>query len=103
MLRSSLGPATAPDEVLVPGPGRAHSSWAQTLGVPHKVVNLSLGKRARDGYRIQTANARHCQLQSFPRPFQGVASKCLEGYLRWFQRDELTGRPSPPGSAWPSA
>lgn len=98
-----MGPVTVPDAVLVPGAGWAHSSWAQTLGVPHEVVNLTLGNRLRDGYRIQSANARYCQVQSFPRPFRGVASKYPESCLRSFQRVELTGRPWPPGSAWPSA
>ncbi len=61
------------------------------------------GPRGRNGGRgshpIQTVNQRHRQLKQFLLPFHGVATKCLDNYLRWHQEIGLASQPSPPGAA----
>ena len=53
------------------------------------------GQRLRGSHPIQTVNQRHRQLQQFPLPFHGVATKCLGNYLRWHQEIGLASQPSP--------
>ncbi len=42
------------------------------------------GERVRGALYIQTATSRHSQIKGFPRRFRGIATKCLDSYLRWF-------------------
>ncbi len=44
---------------------------------------------------IQTVNSRHSQTKSFLRCFRGIATKCLDSYLRWFHLVVLGKHPSP--------
>ena len=55
----------------------------------------SAGERVRGAVHIQTVNSRHSQIKDFLRRFRGIATKCLDSYLRWFHLVVLGRHPSP--------
>ncbi len=94
-LQAALEPLRASDAVLVTDAGTGCPGCARSLGVQHETVNRAAGQRLRSSHPIQTVNQRHRQLQQFPLPFHGVATKCLGNYLRWHQEIGLASQPSP--------
>ena len=63
------------------------------MGVRHEALNLSKGKRVRGPIHIQTVNNRHSRLKRFLTRYNGVSTKYLQNYLRWFERIELVNAP----------
>ncbi len=55
----------------------------------------SKAARASGAVHIQTVNSRHSQIKGFLRRFRGIATKCLDSYLRWFHLVVLGRHPSP--------
>ncbi len=88
-LREVIAPVVDEDIVLVSDGHRAYPPCAAAMGVRHEALNLSGGERVRDAFHIQTVNNRHSQLKDFLRRHRGIATKCLDNYLRWFRRVEL--------------
>ncbi len=58
-------------------------------------ASLAEGERVRGAVHIQTVNSRHSQIKDFLRRFRGIATKCLDSYLRWFHLVVLGRHPSP--------
>ena len=58
-------------------------------------IELGVGERVRGAVHIQTATSRHSQIKGFLRRFRGIATKCLDSYLRWFHLVVLGRHPSP--------
>ena len=94
-LQAARKPLRAPDAVLVTDGGTGCPGCARSLGVQHEAVNRPAGQRLRGSHPIQTVNQRHRQLQQFLLPFHGMATKCLDSYLRWCQEIGLASQPSP--------
>ncbi len=94
-LQAALGPLLASDPVLLSDGGRAYPGCARRLGIQHEAVNVLAGRRVRGSCHIQTVNNRHQQFKAFLQPFQGVATKYLDSYLRWFQQVGLVREASP--------
>ncbi len=88
-LQAALEPLLASDA------GTGCPGCARSLGVQHEAVNRAAGQRLRGSHPIQTVNQRHRQLQQFPLPFHGVATKCRGNHLRWHQEIGLASQPSP--------
>ncbi len=78
--KASLAAVIALDAPLVSDAGRCHRS---------------AGERVRGAAHIQTVNSRHGQIKGFLRRFRGIATKCLDNYLRWFHLVVLGRHPSP--------
>ncbi len=94
-VKRALAPVIAPDALLVSDAGRCHRPAAAALGILHESVNRSAGERVRGAVHIQTVNSRHSQIKGFLRRFRGIATKCLDSYLRWFHLVILGRHPSP--------
>ena len=94
-LQAALASLLASDAVLLSDGGRAYPGCAGRLGVQHEAVTVSAGRRVRGSYHIQTVNNRHQQWKAFLGPFRGVATKCLDSYLRWFRQVGLVREASP--------
>lgn len=59
---------------------------AKEMGVTHRPVNVSAGRRVIAGvYHIQNVNAFDSRLKNWIHRFNGVATKYLDSYLGWFR------------------
>ncbi len=58
-------------------------------------IELGVGERVRGAVHIQTVNSRHSQIKGFPQRSRGIATKCLDSYLRWFHLVVLGKHSSP--------
>ncbi len=74
------------------GPG----CTARSGGCPlPRCCHRPAAERVRGAVHIQTATSRHSQIKGFLRRFRGIATKCLDSYLRWFHLVVLDRHPSP--------
>ncbi len=94
-VKEVLEPVLAPDALLVSDANRCYPPVAAALGIPHESITASAGERVRGALHIRTVNSRHSQIKDFLRRRRGIATKCLDSYLRWFHLIELGDRPSP--------
>ena len=92
-LRNAIEPIVTSDILLVSDGNNAYPPCAAAMGVRHKALNLSKGKRVRGPIHIQTVNNRHSRLKRFLTRYNGVSTKYLQNYLRWFERIELVNAP----------
>jgi len=85
-LVAALKPLLPVDTILCTDGSSALAAAAKEIGVTHRPVNLSAGKRVIAGvYHVQNVNAFDSRLKTWIRRFQGVASKYLDSYLGWFR------------------
>ncbi len=91
-VKRALAPVIAPDALLVSDAGHCHRRGVRH---PRKSVTRSAGERVRGAVHIQTATSRHSQIKGFLRRSRGIATKCLDSYLRWFHLVVLGRHPSP--------
>lgn len=82
-LVAALGPVVTPDTVLCSDSAFAYKPASKVLGVTLR--QIPTGSHKLGPYHIQNVNALHGRIKGFFRPFKGVASKNLEGYLAWFR------------------
>ena len=92
-LRNAIEPIVTSDILLVSDGNNAYPPCAAAMGVRHEALNLSKGKRVRGPIHIQTVNNRHSRLKRFLTRYNGVSTKYLQNYLRWFERIELVNAP----------
>lgn len=89
-----LGPAVAPDAMLVTDADRSLGACARLLGLSHQPINHSQGERVRGELHIQTVNSRAERLKDMLRHHRGVATRYLANYLNWFHLVTLNPNPS---------
>jgi transposase-like protein len=83
---AALKPLLAPDVLLCTDGSSTLASAARQMGVCHRPVNVSAGRRVIAGvYHIQNVNAFDSRLKRWLRRFNGVATRYLESYLGWFR------------------
>lgn len=64
----------------------SHKSYMQftiDMGLKHK--RIKRGRHKEDVYHIQHINAIHSNLKRWIRRFNGVATKYISNYLKWFK------------------
>jgi ISXO2-like transposase domain len=93
-IQAVLEPAIDKDALLVTDGAAVSPRCAADLGISHEALNQSAGERVRGELHIQTVNNRHQRLKAFLAPFQGIATKYLPNYLRWFLSVGLAAHPS---------
>lgn len=89
MLESILGPVVKSDAVLCTDSAGTYKTAARSLGI--HIRQIPRGSHKLGPYHIQNANALHSRIKGRLRPFKGVATKYLSGYLAWarfFDRDD---------------
>jgi transposase-like protein len=89
-----LGPAVAPDALLVTDADRSLGACARLLGLSHQPINQSQGERVRGELHIQTVNSRTERLKDLLRRHRGVATRYLGSYLNWFHLATLNPNPN---------
>lgn len=89
-----LGPAVAPDAILVTDADRSLGACARLLGLSHQPINHTRGERVRGELHIQTVNSRAERLKDMLRHHRGVATRYLGNYLNWFHLVTLNPNPS---------
>lgn len=92
-----LGPAVAPDALLVTDADRSLGACARLLGLSHQPINHSHGERVRGELHIQTVNSRTERLKDLLRRHRGVATRYLGSYLNWFHLATLNPNPTSRG------
>jgi hypothetical protein len=99
-LVAALKPLLPVDTILCTDGSSALAAAAKAIGVTHRPVNLSAGKRIIAGvYHVQNVNAFDSRLKTWIRRFQGVATQHLDSYLGWFRalgRSAASGLPPAP-------
>jgi len=93
-LAQVLGPAVAPDAMLVTDADRSLGACARLLGLSHQPINHTQGERVRGELHIQTVNSRAERLKDMLRHHRGVATRYLGNYLNWFHLVTLNQNPS---------
>ena len=93
-LAQVLGPAVAPDAILVTDADRSLGACARLLGLSHQPINHTRGERVRGELHIQTVNSRAERLKDMLRHHRGVATRYLGNYLNWFHLVTLNPNPS---------
>jgi transposase-like protein len=93
-LAQVLGPAVAPDAMLVTDADRSLGACARLLGLSHQSINHTQGERVRGELHIQTVNSRAERLKDMLRHHRGVATRYLGNYLNWFHLVTLNQNPS---------
>lgn len=92
---AALKPILASDAILCTDGSSVLAAATKAIGVTHRPVNVSAGKRVIAGvYHIQNVNAYDSRLKNWIRRFHGVATKYLDSYLGWFRtldRSDPTG------------
>jgi len=82
-----LLPKLDPQALLVTDANAAYPAFARAHGIAHQAVNLSVGKRVRNGaagaIHVQNVNAYHRRFKEWLARFHGVASRWLPNYLGW--------------------
>ncbi|MCC7310128.1 MAG: IS1595 family transposase [Sulfuritalea sp.] len=111
-LVAALKPLLPSDTILCTDGSSVLAAAAKEIGVTHRPVNVSAGRRVIAGvYHIQNVNAFDSRLKNWIRRFHGVATTYLDSYLGWFRTLDrststglqpasllalaLTGRPVP--------
>lgn len=85
-LVAALKPLLPSDTILCTDGSSVLAAAAKEMGVTHRPVNVSAGRRVIAGvYHIQNVNAFDSQLKNWIRRFNGVATKYLDSYLGWFR------------------
>lgn len=94
-LVAALKPLLPSDTILCTDGSSVLAAAAKEIGVTHRPVNVSAGRRVIAGvYHIQNVNAFDSRLKNWIRRFHGVATKYLDSYLGWFRtldRSATTG------------
>lgn len=62
---------------------KSYMQFAINMGLEHK--RIKRGKHKEDIYHIQHINAIHSNLKRWIRRFNGVATKYISNYLKWFK------------------
>ena len=94
----------ATDAVLCSDGAAAYRIASQHLGLAHRAINLSAGRRGIAGvYHIQNVNAYDSRLKGWMHRFHGVATKYLENYLGWRRWLERWGNANTPQIALDAA
>jgi transposase-like protein len=83
LLTASLKPALDADALLVSDANPTYTTFCQTEGLSHEVVNLSQGQRVHGAFHVQNVNAYHSRFKLWLGRFHGVATKYLPHYLGW--------------------
>lgn len=89
-----LGPAVAPDAMLVTDADRSLGACARLLSLSHQPINHRQGERIRGELHIQTVNSRTERLKDMLRHHRGVATRYLGNYLNWFHLATLNPNPN---------
>jgi transposase-like protein len=85
-LAAALKPLLPSDTILCTDGSSVLAAAAKEIGVTHRPVNVSAGRRVIAGvYHIQNVNAFDSRLKNWIRRFHGVATKYLDSYLGWFR------------------
>lgn len=85
-LVAALKPLLPSDTILCTDGSSVLAAAAKEIGVTHRPVNVSAGRRVIAGvYHIQNVNAFDSRLKNWIRRFHGVATKYLDSYLGWFR------------------
>jgi len=82
-LERSLGPALAPDALLISDSARAYVGFAARAGIRHEAINVRAGERARGAIHLNSVNGWHSRFKTWLRRFNGVASRYLHHYSGW--------------------
>ena len=80
--QSVLEPRIDDDILLVTDGNNVYPPCAKLLGIKHKALNQSAGKRVRGAIHIQTVNNRHSRFKEFLRRFRSASTTYLGNYLR---------------------
>ena len=92
-----LQQVVATDAVLCSDGASAYRIASQHLGLTHRAINLSAGRKVIAGvYHIQNVNAYDSRLKGWMHRFHGVATKYLENYLGWRRLLERWGKANTP-------
>lgn len=80
-----LAPSVPAGSTLCSDGAGGYARFCAGAGVTHRAVGNVPGTRVVGGiYHIQHVNALHRQLKDWMRRFNGVATKYLPNYLRWY-------------------
>ena len=94
-LQKALTPVMDRDALLVTDGNNSYPPCAAALGVSHEALNQSSGERVRGELHIQNVNNRHSRLKKFIETRNGIATKYLASYLRWYHLIVLEKNPTP--------
>ena len=97
---SALTPLLAHDSILCTDGGKALAAVADTIGVTHHPVNLSIGIRVNGPWHVQNVNAYHSRLKQWMTRFKGVSTRHLEIYLGWFRALDRSRQNRPDSALW---
>lgn len=92
-LRKVIQPIVGKVIILVRDVHCTYSTCAATIGVRHRILNLSTKERVLGPFHIQKVNNRHIQFGVFMHHFRYVATKNLYNFLLWFNHFELEKAP----------
>lgn len=86
-----LGNRVSPEATLCTDSHSSFKAFAKANRLKYQPVNISKGARVVKGiYHIQHANSAHTRLKIWMVRFQGVSTKYLDSYMRWFGLMEET-------------
>jgi transposase-like protein len=86
-----LGNRVGEDATLCTDSHTSFKAFAKANHLKYQPVNISKGNRVVKGiYHIQHVNNAHTRLKTWMVRFQGVSTKYLESYVRWFSLMEET-------------
>lgn len=76
----------AEDTILCTDSHNSYMQFAIDMSLDHKKIKR--GKHKDDIYHIQHVNALHSNLKRWMRKFNGVATKYIANYMKWFKWQE---------------
>lgn len=86
-----LGDRVDVDATLCTDSHTSFKAFAKAQHLKYQPVNISKGTRVVKGiYHIQHVNSAHTRLKTWMVRFQGVSTKYLDSYMRWFALMEET-------------
>ena len=71
------------DSILCTDSHKSYMQFAEDMELEHK--RIKRGKHKEDIYHIQHINSLHSNLKRWMTRFNGVATKYLENYMKWFK------------------
>lgn len=74
------------DTILCTDSHKSYIQFAIDMSLDHKKIKR--GKHKEDVYHIQHIDALHSNLKRWVRRFNGVSTKYLSNYLKWFKWQE---------------
>lgn len=90
LIPESLGALTSEDGIVMSDGSPSYRAATRKVNRPHKVLNLSQGKRVCGPWHLNAVNQRHKTMKSsFNHCHRGVAIHYLDIYISWFERLEF--------------